>query len=83
MTVLKDSSAFLSFSLFAALKALDFESIATENRLDCDFEDEDEEEEEAESLRELTVDSPLNFGDWSFITLIPAWYNSTLLKLIP
>lgn len=77
MTVLRDSSACLTLSLLAALKAP--ESTDEEKRHAC-FEEEDEEEEED--------DEPPHLGACSLtpcITLIPAWYTTLLtsLKLMP
>lgn len=69
MTVRRDSSACLSFSLLADLKAV--ESAAAEKHLAC-FEE--EEQAEAESFKDLNAESP--FDAWSLttcITLIPAW----------
>lgn len=69
MTVRRDSSACLSFSLLADLKAV--ESAAVEKHLAC-FEE--EEQAEAESFKDLNAESP--FDAWSLttcITLIPAW----------
>lgn len=80
MIVRRDSSACLSLSLLAALKAV--ESIAPEKRLAC-FEE--EEQEEAESLSVLAVESHLEACSFiPTITLNPAWYNTlpTYLKLI-
>ncbi len=85
MTILRDSSASLTFSfslLAAALEAA--ESQALEKRLACLAEE--EYEESLRLTRELTVESHLEA--WSFIpciTLIPDWYNILLmyLKLMP
>lgn len=71
MTVRRDSSACLSFSLLADLKAV--ESAAVEKHLAC-FEEEEQAEAEAESFKDLNAESP--FDAWSLttcITLIPAW----------
>lgn len=79
MTVRSDSSACLSFSLLADLKAV--ESAAVEKHLAW-FEEEEEEQAEAESFKDLNVESP--FDAWSLttcITLIPAWQNNLLMYL--